>query len=211
MPVPYINASTGQTMNSGHQSTYGSGLGTIYQYGHANPYGPYYGLNKPQANKPQTSASGSSSTSTGAGAEGFLQGVVSGQNLPYSPFAQNQMMGQQADMAAAAEQAQLQQINEGAVLGGASATDPSLQGARRQAMSSRQNQNLQSQRDISSRATQANFAAQMDAARALQQAQMTREGWQQQSQGNALSFMPWNQPYQYQQNRPQSYINFYGF
>lgn len=208
MPIT-VNASTGRSTGDGRQMNYGSGLGNIYQYGAANPYGPYYSMQR--AGGTQGTPGGKSTTTSGGsgGGDDFLRGVVSGQNLPYSPFAQNQMMGQQTDMTAAAEAANLQALNEGAAAGGASANDPSLSNARRGLQSERQNQNLQAQRAISAQANQQNFAAQMDAARALQQSQLTREGWQQSNQQAALGYMPWNTPALNQPSR--SYINFYGF
>lgn len=209
--VPYAQQGVGN-LNANRTQSYGAGLGGIYQYGRANPYGPYSGVARAGQSPGINPAGGSRTTASSGpgGGEDFLRGVVGGQNLPFSPFTQNQMMGQQADMTAAAESANLQQLNEDAAVGGASANDPSLQSGRRQLQSTRQNQNLQAQRAISAQAGQANFGAQMDAARALQQAQMTREGWGQQSQLAALGFMPWNQPGS-GQPRQQSYINFLGF
>lgn len=189
------------------QPSYGTGLGPIYQYGRANPLGPYSGLQR--AGQQPASGSRTTSTTTPGGGEDFLKSVVGGTNLPFSPFTQNQMMGQQTDMTAAAESANLQRMNEDAAVGGASANDPSLQAGQRQLQSTRQNQNLQAQRAISAQAGQANFGAQMDAARALQQANLTREGWQQQNNMQAMGFMPWNQPYR--PSGQSSYINFLGF
>jgi len=61
----------------GRQSTYGQGLGPIYQFGAANPAGPYAGLDRaPGAGGP---AGGAESA-----AMKYLSGVVSGENTPYN-------------------------------------------------------------------------------------------------------------------------------
>lgn len=185
---------------TGTQSTYGSGLGGIYQYGYANPYGPYSGLQK--AGGAQTGGGtptygGGSTTTSRSGptptAEAWMNDVLAGKNLPFSPFAKSQMLSQQSDMSAAAEGARNQQMMGAAAMGGASASDPSLQGARMSNMAARQTQNQTAARDIDAQAYQANFGAQMDAASMLNQNAMNREAFQNGMQRTALGFMPWNQ------------------
>lgn len=178
---------------SGYQSTYGGGLGNIYQYGNAMPAGPYSFLNKPTAAGASGASGGSATSTSGTGAEAWLNDVLSGKNLPFSPFAQQQMLSQQSDMNAAAEGAQNQQLDNVAAAGGASANDPSRQSAKAGNMARRQTANATSARDISTKASTANFGAQADAASQLNQNQLTREGFQHGQQNQALGFMPWNQ------------------
>jgi hypothetical protein len=188
MPGYSFNAAAGN-----RQSTYSSpSLGGIYQFGRATPYGPYTGL-------PRANSVGGTSTSTTAtsgptnAAESWLNDVIAGKNLPFSPFAQQQMLSQQSDMNAAAEGAQNQQLQNQAAVGGASASDPSFKAGQAANMAHRQTANTTAARDISTRANQANFGAQMDAAGQLNQNAITREGFQRGLQNTALGFMPWNQ------------------
>jgi len=106
-------------------------------------------------------------------------------------------MTQQTDMSAAAEAAQNEQMVANAAAGGASATDPSMQGAKAAALARRQTDNSQARGAITAKANTANFGAQMDAAGQLNSNAMQRAGWAQQQSNNAQSqassFLPWNQ------------------
>lgn len=197
MPVYSFNAQ-GSRPGSSYQSNYGAGLGGIQQFGYGNPLGPYYGLNKPGATagaKPGAT-SGSTTTATSgptASAEAWMNDVLAGKNLPFSPFTQSQMLSKQSDMSAAAEGARNQQLANTAAMGGASASDPSMNAARMSNMAARQVQNQTSARDIGAQAAQANFGAQMDAASQLNQNAMNREAFANGMQRTALGFMPWAQ------------------
>lgn len=194
MAVPYINAATGRPISDNRQPGYGAGLGGIQQFGYGNPYGPYSFL--PGAQRPgSTSATSSTTASSGptASAESWLNSVLSGQNLPFSPQTQAAQLTQQTDMSAAAESAQNQQLGNMAAAGGASRFDPSFQGAKAANFAQRQGRNMQAAGDIAAKAGQANFGAQMQAAGQLNQNQLTREGFQHGMQNQALGFMPWNQ------------------
>jgi hypothetical protein len=198
MPVYSFNAQ-GSRPGSAYQANYGAGLGGIQQFGYGNPYGPYYGLQKPGQNKPGQGASGgggSTTTATSgptASAEAWMNDVLAGKNLPFSPFQKSQMLSQQSDMSAAAEGARNQQLMGNAAMGGASAGDPSLNAARMSNMAARQAQNQTAARDIDVQANTANFGAQMDAASQLNQNAMNREAFQNGMQRTALGFMPWAQ------------------
>lgn len=179
---------------SGYQSTYGSGLGPIYQFGAQNPYGPYAGLQKaPGVSAPGAASHGSSSVSGSAGptdaASQFFNSVLSGQRLPYDQETQGSLYSTASDMSAQAEKANNDQATAAAQRGGASANDPSLQGQRASAMSQRQGQNIRSKQDISSKANVANFGAQNDAANALQQANFEQ---QRINSGNMNALMPYS-------------------
>lgn len=202
--------------NASRQQAYGSGLGGIQQFGYANPYGPFSGLQR--ATTGGTTApmgSGGSTTTSSSGptptAEAWMNDVLAGKNLPFSPFAKSQMLSQQSDMSAAAEGARNGQMMGAAAMGGASASDPSLQGARMSNMAARQAQNQTAARDIDVQANTANFGAQMDAASMLNQNAMNREAFQNGVQRTALGFMPWNQAPLPDSQRQQNYINFTGF
>jgi hypothetical protein len=210
--VPY--AQQGQP---GRQSTYGSGLGNIYTYGSAMPYGPYSflpragGTTSPGYN-PQGGGStrGSTTTSTPSGAEGWLQNTMAGNNAPYSQTNTNAMMGRQANMSSAAESANLGQINANAAAGGASANDPSLRHSRQQVMDKRQQQNMGARQNIDAMAQQANFGAQMQAADILHRTQLQREGWANSNSNAAMSFLPWNRGGGYDNTEGNSDSNWYG-
>jgi hypothetical protein len=118
----------------GVQSTYGGGLGSVFQYGHANPYGPTLGLNQRPGQRPAASSSQQSSTAPRpeSAALSYLTGTVQGQNAPYNQQAIDSQYSQASGMNAAAETAQNTQAAEQAAAGGASPTDPSYQAAQRQ-------------------------------------------------------------------------------
>lgn len=197
-----------------------------YQYGSGNSYmgKPVSGTSYGQYNyysKPQTigtqigggkpgSGGGSSSTTTGnADAEAWFGGVLSGQNLPFSPFAQSQMLSQQSDMSAAAEGARNQQLMGNAAVGGASANDPSLRAGQMANMAARQGQNQTAARDISSAANQANFGAQMNAASELNRNAMTRAQWaQQNAAGGGIPFSPWGMSGGFGGSTPSNYVRY---
>lgn len=174
----------------GVQSTYGAGLGNIYQFGYENPLGPYSMLAKAP---PAMPASGSSSTTTASAgptdaASAFFNDVLAGRKLPYDQGTQDGLYSTASDMSAAAESANLQQATAAAQRGGASANDPSLQGRKLGLQSQRQAQNIKSKQDITNKANTANFGAQEDAANALQQANFEQ---QRINQGNMQSLMPY--------------------
>lgn len=144
--------------------------GGIQAYGYGNPYGPYSTLQHAKPGGATGGASGSAGGSTGGGdsaARKYLEGVVGGQNTPYSPSTKDNMYAQQSNMAAGAEAGRNQQIAEQSAAGGASPTDPSYQRLIRQSMAARQGQNQQSMGDIDRTANIANQQAQTQAASQL--------------------------------------------
>lgn len=220
MGIPHINASTGTQVSSNTQSTYGGGLGPIYTYGHANPYGPYSFLPRPGQSPPiiggsRPGGSGSTTTTSGnADAEGWLGKVLTGDNLPYNQQNINAMTGQQANMSAAAEAGQNQQLTQQAAASGASASDPSMKFAQRQNMDRRQQANMQAKQNIEAQAKQQNFNAQLQAADILNKTKLQREGWAQNANSAAMSFLPWNRGNAdpaYNNTQGNSYINFMGW
>lgn len=183
--------------NKNRQSTYGQGLGGIQAWGYANPLGPYAGL---QNNTPGAGGSGSGSSTAApvaSGADKWLEDVLAGKNLPFSPEQQAAQLTQQSDMSAAAEGARNEQAGAAASAGGSSGRDPSLQGAKMNSLARRQTDNQQAAGNIAAQAGQVNFGAQMNAANTLSGNSMTREGWNQQNRqsasNNAQQFLPWNQ------------------
>ena len=100
-------------------------------------------------------------------ATGFLNGVLSGSNLPYSQTQQTAMLGQSSAMNAAAERMQNQQAQAASVQGGASPNDPSLKSSMANNAALRQNENQNAQGDIMAKAGSANFDAQSQAAGGL--------------------------------------------
>lgn len=194
MPIPMISG--GRQVSDNRQSTYGSGLGTVYNYGSGNPYGPYAGLAKAPGLPGSGSSSGTgSSTSTSTSgktpeAQTFLNSVMSGQALPYSPDRVNRLKSEAGDVNAAAEGALNEQINSNAAVGGASATDPSLTGARLNTMARRQTANQTAGRGIDEVAEGANFDAKLRAASMLEQSRMQSEALQAQMSQKAMSYMP---------------------
>lgn len=181
---------------SGQQTTYsqGNGLGTIYQYGHQTPYGPFTGL--PVAGAPGATGGTSTSTATSGptgAAQTFLNGVLSGDKLPYSPDRINQMYSQASDQNASAEGALNARQDQTAAAGGASASDPSRNGAKLNTMAARQTANATSKRDINQTATGANFDSQLKAASMLEESRRQSEALAAGVQRQAMGYMPWNQ------------------
>ena len=176
--------------------TYSSSSGTIGRAPVRNStYGQYNYYQTPQTiGRPAgggAGGGGSSTTTTGnADAESWFKDVMGGKNLPFSPFQQSQALSQQSDMSAAAEGARNEQMMGNAAAGGASASDPSLQGGRMANMAARQTQNQTAARDISAQANRVNFGAQMDAASQLNQNAMQRAQWAQASGQGGMAFSP---------------------
>jgi hypothetical protein len=177
------------------QSTYGSGLGNIYQYGAANPRGPYSFLPQSGGTAAAGGASSQSTTAAGGGGAGeaFFNGVLSGDKMPFNPATRANMVSRASDMTAAAEGANNQRAANNAAAGGASASDPSFQAAQMGNQAARQTANQTAVRDIDTTAEQQNFGAQMNAAEALNRNAMTREGYANGLSAQAMSFLPWNQ------------------
>lgn len=179
---------------SGYQSTYGGGLGSIYQYGHAMPAGPYSFLPQKPGKPTAAGASGATSSSGGGGAgEDFFKSVLTGGAMPFSPTAKAGMVSHASDMNAAAEGANNQRLDNNAAAGGASATDPSFQAAKLGNQAQRQTANQTAVRDIDTQAETQNFNAQMNAADALNRNQMSREAFANGQSSQAMSFLPFNQ------------------
>ena len=191
MAIQGIDAASGRPLADNSQSTYGSGLGGmggIYQYGHAMPFGPYTGLPQRRPGQSPPIMGGGSTDS----AEKWMNDVLAGKNLPFSPEQQAAQLTQQSDMNAAGESARNQNMMANAAAGGASANDPSMQGAKAANFARRQTDNTRAAGDIASRASSANFGAQMQAAGQLNNNQMQRQSWQQNTNSQAMNFMPWN-------------------
>ena len=172
--------------------TYSSSSGTIGGAPVRNStYGQYNYYQTPQTLGRPAGGGGASTTTTGnADAESWFKDVMGGKNLPFSPFQQSQALSQQSDMSAAAEGARNEQMMGNAAAGGASASDPSLQGGRMANMAARQTQNQTAARDISAQANKVNFGAQMDAASQLNQNAMQRAQWAQASGQSGMAFSP---------------------
>ena len=159
----------------GRQSTYGQGLGPIYQFGAANPAGPYAGLDRaPGAGGPAGGAGGPAGGAESAAMK-YLSGVVSGENTPYNESTRSSMYSQASGMNAAAEGAQNAQLQSSIAAGGASSTDPSAMTALRQNMAARQGANQRSMGDIDRTANLANQGAQQQAAGTLLSNETARE------------------------------------
>jgi hypothetical protein len=178
----------------GNRSGGYTGVGTIQQYGYANPSGPYayMGAQRPG----QTPATGAASTSGDRGssvARDYLTGVVQGQNTPYNEATRTSMYGRAAGMNAAAEGAQNRQIGEQAAMGGASPTDPSYANLMRQSLAQRQGANVQAAGDIDRTANVANQQAQMGAADRLMGSEDERfalqQGYNQRAMQAALGYL----------------------
>ena len=100
-------------------------------------------------------------------AQQFLSGVLSGNTLPYGQTQQTAMLGQASAMNAASEAAQNHMAQANATAGGASPTDPSMQGVMAQNMAQRQNNNQNAAGQIAANANSANYQAQAGAAGGL--------------------------------------------
>lgn len=135
--------------------------------------GPVYRPN-PTVAKPGVGGGGSA-------ADKWLNDIMSGKNLPFNAQVQAAQISEQSDMNAAGEAARNGQLDATAAAGGASASDPSLQGARASNFARRQTDNQTSVRDINQRGSLMNFNAQQQAAGQLNSNQMQREGWAQEA------------------------------
>ena len=100
-------------------------------------------------------------------AMGYLRSIMEGQNVPFTDAVKRQMLGQQSGMNAAAEATQANALCTGAAVGGASARDPSLQGALRQQMAARQGANTTAAGNIATQATLSNASARQGAGQQL--------------------------------------------
>lgn len=118
-------------------------------------------------------------------AQGFLNGVLNGSNLPYGATQQAAMLGQSSAMNAASEAAQNKLSMANATAGGASPTDPSLQSSMAQNMAQRQNSNQNAAGNIAAQAGSANFNAQQGAAGGLLQNGIQQQELGLQAQGMA--------------------------
>ena len=110
----------------------------------------------------------------------FLQGQVSGTNVPYTDTVKNSILAQQGKGNADAEAAQMATLRDSLGASGGSIYDPGYQAAQRQAMSQRQGANLDAQGTLNAQAGLANFQAQnqganqLSAARNAQNAQINQ-------------------------------------
>lgn len=152
--------------------------GPIKQFGYENPNGPYGGGG---------GGTGSGSSGPTNAASQWYEGVMKGDNLPYSPFAVKNLESQATDMNAAAEGARNEQMTGQAAANGASASDPSMQGAKMNSMARRQTDNTQAVNDIQSKANQANFSAQADAAAHMTQMKLA---YDEMANSNAMRYSP---------------------
>ena len=159
--------------------------GPIKQFGYQNPNGPYGG-----AGGGAGGAYGSGSSGPTNAASSWYNGVLSGTNLPYSPFAKTNLESKATGMNAAAETARNQTMVGNAAANGASASDPSMAGAKLNSMAHRQTDNANSVQDIESQANQANFAAQSNAAAHLSQTQLA---YDEMANSNAMRYSPFGQ------------------
>lgn len=222
MPVPFINASTGMEVSDNRQSTYGGGLGSIYQYGHQMPAGPFSFL--PHApsygNTANGAAGGGGNSSTTAhtgptdSATTFYNSVLSGQQMPYTQDVQDNMLSDASDQTAAAETAQHQAMVNHAAASGGSASDPSMQGSANEAAAARQAGNVKAKQNISEQADQGNFSAKENAASHLMDYDLQQQGFQNGMQKTALGFLPFNQGGSQQQSGGNNFGGsggFYGY
>lgn len=182
---------------------YGSGSSYMGAPVSNTTYGNYSYYTKPQtigtpiggAAGTGAAGGGASSTTTGnADAEAWFKDVMNGKNLPFGPAQQAAQLTQQTDMNAAAENARNGQLDANAAAGGASATDPSFQGAKAANFARRQTDNSKAAGQIASQAGSANFGAQANAAGQLNQNAMQRAQWAQsaaQGAGAGMPFSPW--------------------
>lgn len=158
--------------------------GPIKQFGYQNPNGPF-GVGGGGAG----GASGSGSSGPTNAASSWYNGVLSGNNLPYGPFAKTNLESKATGMNAAAETARNETMVGNAAANGASASDPSMAGAKLNSMARRQTDNANSVQDIESQANQANFAAQANAAAHLSQTQLA---YDEMANSNAMRYSPFS-------------------
>lgn len=170
-----------------------SGGGSAQYPGLGGPIGAYGQGPGGMSLGPYSFLGGSSSGGSPAGtlsggnqqAQQFLSGVLSGSNLPYGQQQQTAMLGQASAMNAASEAAQNRLAQSNATAGGASPTDPSMQGVMAQNMANRQNSNQNAQGQIMANAGSANFNAQAGAAGGLLQNGIQQQELGLQAQGMA--------------------------
>lgn len=164
-------------------------MGPIYQYGAANPYGPYAGLQRAGAGTGASGSAPSGSTAGNSTALSYLEGVVGGQNTPYNEQTRNSMFSQASGMNAAAEGAQNQQLQAAFAMGGANPNDPSAQNAMRQNMAQRQGANQEAMGSINRTANIANQGAQQSAANTLLARETALNAQNQAASQTALSYL----------------------
>jgi hypothetical protein len=97
----------------------------------------------------------------------FYGDMASGENVPFTPDVVDRVYGQAADMNAAAQGNQLEQLARAAAASGGSIYDPSYGAAERAATANRQLQNQGAMRDISTQAQLANYDATVQGAQGL--------------------------------------------
>jgi hypothetical protein len=176
--------------------------GSIYQYGHQNPAGPYAMLQQGGPGGAGGAGGGAAGGSTGGAGDStarkYLEGVVGGQNTPYNQTTRDSMYSQQAGMAGAAEAGRNQMAAEQSAAGGASPSDPGYQRLIRQSMAARQSQNQQSMGDIDRTANIANQQAQQSAAGQLMGSEDERyalaQGFNQRASQAALGYLMGGRP-----------------
>lgn len=106
----------------------------------------------------------------------YTQGIMNGQNEPYTQAVQNQLFSSQADAGAASEASQAEMLRESAAARGLSPNDPSLASSMRSLEAGRQQQNNANLGNIQSQATLANFDARSQAALNLLGGRMNQLG-----------------------------------
>ncbi len=113
------------------------------------------------------------------GVMNYLQGVMGGQNVPYTDTVLNSLQAQNGRGTATAEGAQMQQLREALGASGGSIYDPSYQAASREQESQRQGRNLDyagqlnAQAGLANQQAQQNASAQLGALRSNQNSQIT--------------------------------------
>lgn len=127
-------------------------------------------------------------------AMGRLQSIAEGKDVPLDDATKANMLSKSQEGAAAAEQAQNQTLMEGAVAGGASPNDPSLQAAKRQNMAARQGSNQQAARDIELETRRQNFAASQGAAESLAGFGQAQQRIDQNDPANNVQMLPGGMP-----------------
>jgi len=180
------------SVNSPSTWMYPSAYNNYGQWGNApagNPTAQSAGYTQAFGARPTGAAArytpGSTATQTGGGVTGtssstymggrwvgnpnetamqYLNSVIRGEELPFGQAQRSAQMSEAASMTAAAERAQNGMIDNSIASGGASASDPSVQNARRAAMASRQSNNVQAVRALNSEADKTNFNARLQAA-----------------------------------------------
>lgn len=194
-----------------------TGLGGVQQFGYANPMGPYayMGAQRPGQTPGINPTGGTGGDRATSVARDYLTGVVQGQNTPYNETTRTSMYSRASGMNAAAEGAQNRQIQEQAVMGGASPRDPSYANLMRQSMAQRQGANMQAAGDIDRTANLANQQAQMGAADRLMGSEDERyalqQGYNQRMAQTALGYLYGNGGTNNGANSaPNQFLGYYG-